>query len=155
MNTSINQLHSFSIFFLVGMIIAILFDIFRILRKSFKTSDFVTYIEDIIFWILTGGILLYSIFTFNHGELRSYLFIAMAFGIVFYILLISKFFIKINVKIVNTIKNVILSFLHLILKPILGIFKLIRKLLSPITFLFINFKNKLSKRKMKTVKNRN
>lgn len=155
MNTSINQLHSFSIFFLVGMIIAILFDIFRILRKSFKTSDFVTYIEDIIFWILTGGILLYSIFTFNHGELRSYLFIAMAFGIVFYILLISKFFIKINVKIVNTIKNVILSFLHLILKPILGIFRLIRKLLSPITFLFINFKNKLSKRKMKTVKNRN
>ena len=155
MNTSINQLHSFSIFFLVGIIIAILFDMFRILRKSFKTSDFVTYIEDIIFWILTGGILLYSIFTFNHGELRSYLFIAIAFGIAFYILLISKFFIKINVKILIATKNVILSFLQFILKPILALFKLIKRLLKPITFIFINVKNKLSKRKLKTVKNRN
>ena len=37
-----------------GVIIGILFDFFRILRKSFKTPDFVTYIEDVIFWILTG-----------------------------------------------------------------------------------------------------
>ena len=44
-----NQAFTFIIFILNGFIIGILFDIFRILRKSFKTPDSITYIEDIIF----------------------------------------------------------------------------------------------------------
>ena len=56
-----NQAYLFLIFTINGIVIGILFDIFRILRKSFKTSDTITYIEDILFWILTGLILLYSV----------------------------------------------------------------------------------------------
>ncbi len=61
-----NQAYSFIIFIINGILIGILFDIFRILRKSFKTSDFITCIEDVIFWILTGIISLYFIFCFNN-----------------------------------------------------------------------------------------
>ena len=57
----INQGYIFVIFILNGFLIGILFDIFRILRKSFKTKDIVTYIEDILFWIITGIFLLYSV----------------------------------------------------------------------------------------------
>ncbi len=46
--------------------IGLLFDCFRVLRKSFKTSDFVTYIEDIFFWIIAGMITLYFIFIYNN-----------------------------------------------------------------------------------------
>ncbi|MFR8104706.1 MAG: spore cortex biosynthesis protein YabQ [Clostridia bacterium] len=63
---SLNQAYLFSIFVINGIIIGILFDIFRVLRRSFKTSDIITYIEDFIFWLLTGGLLLYSIFSFNN-----------------------------------------------------------------------------------------
>ena len=49
-----NQAYIFIIFVIVGIIVGIIFDFFRILRKSFKTKDFVTYIEDIVFCILTG-----------------------------------------------------------------------------------------------------
>ena len=56
----------FLIFIVNGIIIGLLFDFFRILRRSFKTKDFITYIEDILFWVLTGLLLLYSIFTFNN-----------------------------------------------------------------------------------------
>ena len=57
-----NQAYLFLIFVINGLLIGLLFDFFRILRLSFKTRDFVTYIEDIIFWIITGIIVLYSIF---------------------------------------------------------------------------------------------
>ena len=75
--SNLNQLYTFLIFILVGMVIGITYDIFRILRKSFKTIDIITYIQDFLFWIITGVILLYSIFTFNNGELRSYIFIGI------------------------------------------------------------------------------
>ena len=59
-----NQALVFSIFIINGLIIGFIFDIFRILRLSFKTKDIVTYIEDILFWIITGVVILYSIFIF-------------------------------------------------------------------------------------------
>ena len=62
-----NQAYLFLIFTVNGIIIGLLFDFFRILRKAMKTKDIVTYIEDFIFWILTGAIILYSIFTFNNS----------------------------------------------------------------------------------------
>ena len=86
-----NQANLFLIFTIDGIIIGVLFDIFRILRKSFKTSDIVTYIEDIIFWILTGFIILYSIFVFNNGQLRLFMFLGIILGAFIYMLFISSY----------------------------------------------------------------
>ena len=131
-----NQLFCLFIFILTGLVIGILFDIFRILRKSFKTTDFITYLEDIIFWILTGCIMLFSIFIFNNGEIRSYVFIGIAIGIILYMLVISRFFIRISVNIIKFIKR-ILSYpikliknvvTKIILKPTLKILKNIHNL---------------------------
>ena len=72
-----SQSHLFYIFVLTGILIGIIFDIFRILRKSFKTPDFVTYIEDIIFWILCGILLFYTVYKFNNGEIRSYVLLGI------------------------------------------------------------------------------
>ena len=132
----LEQLYSFFIFFIIGIIISILFDIFRILRKSFKTTDFITYLEDIIFWILTGCIMLFSIFIFNNGEIRSYVFIGIAIGIISYMLIISRFFVKISVSIIKFIKKILSYpiklikniFTKIILKPTLKILKNIHNL---------------------------
>ena len=137
LSTSLHQLYVFFMFFLTGCIIGILFDIFRILRKSFKTSDFVTYIEDIIFWLMSGFILIYSIFIFNNGELRIYLFLGLILGLVAYLLIISKYFILINVKAILTLKSFFCSIIHILLFP----FRLLRKiLLKPISFILINLR---------------
>ena len=131
-----NQLFCLLIFIITGIVIGILFDIFRILRKSFKTADFITYLEDIIFWILTGCIMLFSIFIFNNGEIRSYVFIGIAIGIISYMLIISRFFVKISVSIIKFIKKVLSYpiklikniFTKIILKPTLKILKNIHNL---------------------------
>ena len=94
-------------FILTGISVGILFDLFRILRKSFKTFDFIAYFQDFIFWILTGLILIFSIFIFNNGNLRSYVFIGIIFGIFIYMILISKYFINFFVTIIRYLRKII------------------------------------------------
>ena len=140
----INQAQLFLIFTLNGVLIGLLFDTFRILRKSFKTKDFITYIEDILFWILTGLLLLYSIFTFSNGEIRLYMFMGVLIGCILYMLLISNYFIKINVKIMMILKKIIGKIIAILIFPLKMIFK-------PIKFITINMK-KFSIKEYKKIK---
>ena len=103
----LNEIYIFLLFILTGISIGILFDIFRILRRSFKTIDFITYIQDFLFWILAGAILLYSIFSFNNGELRGYIFIGVILGVILYMLSLSKYIIRISVTIIKILKKII------------------------------------------------
>lgn len=142
----INQTSLFLIFTIDGVLIGIIFDIFRILRKTIKTSDFVTYIEDFLFWIITSIILFYSIFTYNNGELRFFMFLAVILGFVLYICTISSYLIKINVKIINVIKRIFLKLFEIIYKPLIKTFKILKKVIfKPILFVIINIR--------KTIKN--
>ena len=132
-----NQAYLFFIFIIDGILIGLLFDFFRISRKVFKTNDVMTYIEDILFWILTGGIVLYSIFVFNNGELRLFMFLGIILGAFVYMLFVSSYVIKINVKIINILKKII----GILLIPFKYIFKTLQKIfLKPVTFLFVNIR---------------
>ena len=137
----LNQANLFLIFTINGILIGLLFDIFRILRKSFKTSDIITYTEDLVFWILTGLLLLYSIFTFSNGEVRFYMFLAVFCGCLIYMLLFSKYFISINVKIIAIIKKIIKTILSIVILPFKIILQLLKKIFfKPINFMTINLK---------------
>ena len=135
-----NQAYLFLIFTLNGILIGFLFDIFRILRKSFKTNDIMTYIEDILFWILAGTIVLFSMCKFCDGELRGYTVIGIILGAIIYLLTISTYIIKISLTIINILKKIlnaiikILSYpFKLVFKPILVICINIRKVFSKLT----------------------
>ena len=145
-----NQAYLFIIFAINGIIIGILFDIFRILRRSFKTTDIITYVQDILFWILTGFILLYSIFTFSNGEIRFYMFLGVFLGCLIYMLMFSKYFIKVNVKIVIAIKEIIMKLISILLLPIKIVINLLKKIFfKPIKFITINI-NKISLKSKKS-----
>ena len=144
-NSTFAQLYSLFIFAISGIIIGLFFDIFRVLRRSFKTSDLITYVEDIIFWICTGLFILLVLFKFSNGQIRSYTIIGLALGVIIYILTISKYFIKINVKIVTFIKGIVLKISKLILIPIKKVLKLLRKIFfKPISFLIINIRKNIA-----------
>ena len=150
----ISQMQYFAMYMICGIIIGIFFDIFRIMRKSFKTPDFVTYIEDIIFGILTGIFLIFILFVLNNGELRFYIFLALLLGNIVYLATISKYFIKINVKIITTFKNVIIKAFLIITFPIRKLLLFLRKyvlslILKPFRILTINTKNVFKTKKIK------
>ena len=111
----IEQLKSFIFYMICGCVIGILFDIFRIIRKSFKISDFHTYIEDLVFGIILGLFLIYILFILNKENIRLYMIISISLGIVFYWKTISKYFIDINVRLIRFIKTVLY---YILLKPI-------------------------------------
>ena len=143
----------FGVYFICGIIIGIFFDLFRILRQSFKTSDIVTYIEDIIFGILTGIFLIFIIFIFDNGELRAFTFIALVLGAILYLLTISRYFIRINVNILTFLKKVIVKTFIIISYP----FKIIKKyffklILRPYKIFTINLKNILKNKIIKRKK---
>lgn len=137
MNSTVSmQLYSLLIFTISGIAIGIFFDIFRILRKSFKTPDVVTYIEDTIFWIFSGLFFLFILFKFNNGEIRSYVILGLIFGITIYIFTISKYFIKMSVSIICFIKKIILY-------PLQLLWKFVKKLIKPFSFIVINLRKNM------------
>ena len=140
-NGILTQLYSMLVFIISGIFIGIFFDVFRILRKSFHTPDIITYIEDALFWIVTGLFLIFVIFNITNGEIRIYNIIGLILGGILYMILISKFFIKINVKIVLFLKKVIISIVKVLILPIQFLAKILQKIFKPFTFFVINTKN--------------
>lgn len=105
------QLKTLLAFFIDGILIGSLFDIFRAIRRSYKTSNLLTYVEDVLFWILAGLLTLYVIDVFTDGQIRLYMILMLICGYLIYMATISKFILKINTKLLNTIKYIIETFL--------------------------------------------
>lgn len=147
-----NQAYLFLVFSLTGILIGILFDFFRVSRKLFKTSDFITYIEDILFWILTGILVLYAIWFFNDGEIRFFMLLGLIMGIIIYLLTLSNIFTKTSFFLLDKFKSIIIYFIKIfstILRPIYSFFcklfynikNILRKIAKRIKNL-VNFENK-------------
>ena len=131
-----NQAYLFLVFSLTGVAIGLLFDFFRILRRSIKTNNLITYIEDVLFWILTGLLILYNIWYFNDGEIRIYIFIGIIMGLLVYMSTLSSILIKIFTKILQTV----IKILEFPIKTIISIF---RKIFTKIKQFFTNFTKSL------------
>ena len=123
-----NQFGLFLMYISTGILISLLFDIFRASRRTIKTSDIVTYIEDIIFWILATLLLLYITFILNSGNIRLFNFIGLALGGILYYFTVSKYFIKIMVTILNFTKKVFLKIFSFIFIPLKLFLKFNKKL---------------------------
>lgn len=96
----------------IGMILGLVFDFFRILRRKGNTKDIMVYVQDTVFWIIVTIVIIVSTFLINDGELRGYMIFGYILGAVFYMLLFSK---------------MIRSFFTFILDGIEKIFKFILK----------------------------
>lgn len=97
-----------------GMLVAFIYDLFRIKRRAVKTSTIITGIEDFCYWILVALVMFAMVYYSNEGELRGFIFIGSIIGVILYILLLSRlvissslFIIRIVVKICKTVWLVI------------------------------------------------
>jgi len=134
-----NQAYLFLVFSLTGVAIGVLFDFFRILRRTIKTSNFITYIEDILFWILTGLLILYNIWFFNNGEIRIYMFFGIIIGVLIYMSTLSN----ILIKTFSTILQTIIKIFKVPIKAILAFFRrIITGIMTIYTKIMKKFTNK-------------
>ena len=140
-----NQAYLFIVFSLTGVVIGLLFDFFRILRRSFKTSNIITYFEDVLFWILTGVLILYNIWYFNNGEIRIYMFLGIIMGVLIYMLTLSNI-------IISLLSKILISIVKVLELPFKTLFSIFHKFFTVIMKIFNNFLKKLKIKKGKMVK---
>ena len=100
-----NQTYVFLYSVLVGGILAIIFDFFRILRRKGNTKNYIVYVQDIIYWIIVTFIIIMSAFITNDGELRGYMFIGYILGAIIYMVTISRYILNFANKILNYFEN--------------------------------------------------
>ncbi len=117
-----NEFNVFLAFVLIGIIISFIFDFFRILRCVYKTPDFITILEDVAFWLISGIILLLGIFVLNDGNIRAYLFLGLFSGICVYIVFISKNIMKAGTKILNLFNKNVFNPIYRVINSIIQIF---------------------------------
>ncbi len=98
-----HQIQMFYYAFLIGVGSAILFDIFRSIRKVYKHSVLVTNVEDFIFWLIVTFIFFYVILLFNNGSIRVYFFVSFVIGFFMWILLLSRHFTRMLIYIIRMI----------------------------------------------------
>lgn len=121
-----------------GMLIALIYDGFRIKRKAVKTRSIVIHIEDMIFWLIVAVVMFAVIYYSNEGELRGYIFIGTIIGVILYSLLFSKlvvqssmFVIRFIVRVVKTICKIIVYPFRLLFRilayPICGLINILHK----------------------------
>ena len=122
----ISQVYILVSFFITGACIGVLFDVFRVSRKIFKTPNILIYVEDVLFWLLTGLLVLFVIYTFTDGQIRLYMILMLILGSFIYFTLISKYFILINQRIAQVIKKT----MFFLISPIKKVIKFLKNLLK-------------------------
>lgn len=141
-----NQAYLFLVFSLTGVVIGILFDFFRILRRIIKTGNIITYIEDVLFWVLTGILILYNIWYFNNGEIRIYMFLGIIIGVLIYMSILSNLCIKVFTKILSKI-------IQILKIPFKAIFQIFRRIITIIVSFFTKYVKKIKIEKGNFVNN--
>lgn len=127
----------FCAFFILGILTGFIFDFFRALRKTIKTNNIITYIEDISFFIIIGAMFLRSIIIFSSGELRFYIFIASFLGIIIYILTIGNLCVIMFKVILSVLKQFLIYSIRILKIPIKVLKKVLQKLKRKIKFIKI------------------
>lgn len=112
------QSRNFCLFFIIGLFIGFIFDLFRGFRKTFKTNKILVDLQDIIFLLISGFLFFRSVVVFNSGDMRFYLIFSTFSGILIYALTISESCVIIINVIFRLIKIIFINILRLLKKPI-------------------------------------
>ena len=86
--------------FIAGLMTGFIFDIYRIIRGR-KVIKYIVFIEDLLFWILCSLVVFVFLLYTQFAVLSVYVYIYLIFGIIFYLWFFSKFFFKIEKKVIE------------------------------------------------------
>ena len=135
-----NQAYIFLCSVLGGMLIAFIYDIFRISRKAVRTGSLFIHLEDFIYWIIIAVVMFGVVYYSNDGEIRGYIFLGAMIGVVLYVLLLSKIVVRSSLLIIRIVFKVVKTIWMIISYP----FKVIFKAISyPVGIIYKNSRKRL------------
>lgn len=98
MLTSISRQFGLMIFSLLsGLITGILFDFYRCIR-GFRGSKIITFIQDMLFWILAALVVFLFLLVNQYALIGTYVYVYIGLGLYLYLRFISGYFLRFNHK---------------------------------------------------------
>lgn len=118
----------------IGVILAVVFDIFRSYRIYKKVNRKKALFQDILYFIIAWIIIIFALLNLLDGDIRLYLFVGLLIGVVIYFSTFSNLFLKLNIKLFKFIAKLFeyiclpIKFNYQVLQKIcIFLFKIIKK----------------------------
>jgi len=105
-----------------GITLGVLFDFYRVLRGTFRPKVLITWVTDLLYWLIATAIVFIALVLSNWGELRFYVFLGIISGVGLYYRLLSLYVIRLFTGMIKLTKSIIAfvknMFIVLIIRPI-------------------------------------
>lgn len=131
----LRELQFFFLAVLRGVLILVLYDLIRILRRIVPHGVLAIALEDAAYWMFTALLVFQLLYRENDGALRGYALLAVGAGMLFYHQTLSNF-------LVNHISALLKWCLGILLFPFLAVY---RKIVQVLRMAFRFYKKKLKK----------
>ena len=118
-----NEAVFFMVSMLCGMGLVFTYDLFRIFRRLVPHGNIWIGVEDVCYWLFCTVAVFLLLYQRNDGMMRAFCFLGIALGGVIYAFLLSRFVLKICVKILGTIMKFLGKVLGVASKPFVKIGK--------------------------------
>jgi spore cortex biosynthesis protein YabQ len=101
-----------------GAVIGLIYDFFRIFRKTTPHKGIFIQLEDMLFWLTATGLFFYFMLNENYGEIRFFSILGIALGMVLYFATVSVLIVRLSVILINFMKRVVSAAIKIVLLPV-------------------------------------
>lgn len=127
-----DQVMTFFLTVILGGLLALCYDVLRILRRLVHHKNWVINMEDFFYFVLSGCFIFYILFHKNYGEIRVFSLIGALIGIILYYATISPFIVSVGTGVLTWIAKLLLRIIKIVITPVILLIKLV---LIPIQFI--------------------
>lgn len=131
------QLKFFLISVVSGIVLLMSYDGIRIFRRIMRHKNYLVYIEDIMFWLISAVLIFAMMFKQNNGTIRGFSIMGMVIGMLAYNFSISPYVVngvskamKFVLGVIKKIIDFLLSPFAFFIKKIYWLFKKIKRYLG-------------------------
>ena len=114
--TLATQLLVFSYSCILGASLGLLYDFFRIIRMTINPRNIAMFVQDVIYFIISGLITFLFVLKFNNGEARFYILAGEGIGWIAYHITLGEIIYKCSGKVVKSLSFKIKLFTNKIMR---------------------------------------
>ena len=100
----------------LGIFLGFAYDIFRIIRMVINSRNIAIFIQDVLYFILSGGVTFLFVLSVNSGNSRFYILAGEGIGWIAYHITLGEVIYKCSNKTVNFVKSKIAALKNKLLK---------------------------------------
>lgn len=137
-----NQHYVFFLLFVVGFVLGMIYDLFRIKRRLFGFNKAVLFIDDFLYSLICLILILVAVFVTNNGIIRWYEFLMCFSGMFLYLCTLSKLVLFILLGISDLIRHLVIKLFGVVIFPLKIIYSFLLNSFR-VSYVYLHyFKNK-------------